>query len=58
MTTLTKKQLAHLSDLPGPSAQIRYLDSLNWTRAAIAKFLGKRYQHVRNVLTNPLVSPK
>lgn len=32
---------------------IRYLDSLGYERSAIAKFLGIKYQHVRNVLTSP-----
>jgi hypothetical protein len=33
------------------SEKIRALDSLGLPRAQIAKVLGKRYQHVRNVLT-------
>jgi hypothetical protein len=32
---------------------IRYLADLGYERAAIAKFLGVKYQHVRNVLTAP-----
>ena len=36
------------------SAVIRYLDSKGWSRGAIAKFMGIRYQHVRNVLTQEL----
>ena len=32
------------------SAQIRYLHSKGYDRSTIATFLGKRYQHVRNVL--------
>jgi len=32
---------------------IRYLDSLGHSRASIARFLGVKYQHVRNVLTQP-----
>ena len=36
------------------SAVIRYLDSEGHSRSAIAKFLNIRYQHVRNVLTQPL----
>jgi len=32
------------------SDRIRALDAAGYTRAAIAEFLGKRYQHVRNVL--------
>lgn len=36
------------------SAKIRALDAAGYTRSQIANFLGKRYQHVRNVLITPL----
>lgn len=36
------------------SAVMRYLESIGWTRGKIAKFMGVRYQHVRNVLIQPL----
>ncbi len=36
--------------LPTKSAKIRALDAAGYTRADIARFLGIRYQHVRNVL--------
>ena len=36
--------------LPTISAKIRALDAAGYLRADIARFLGKRYQHVRNVL--------
>lgn len=36
------------------SAKMRYLNSLDFANGAIAKFMGKRYQHVRNVLTTEL----
>ena len=36
--------------LPTISAKIRALDAAGYPRADIAKFLGKSYQHVRNVL--------
>ena len=36
--------------LPSISSKIRALDAAGYARADIAKFLGKRYQHVRNVL--------
>lgn len=36
------------------SSVIRYLDSLKYPRAKIATMLNKRYQHVRNVLNEPL----
>lgn len=36
--------------LPTIAARIRALDGAGYARADIARFLGKRYQHVRNVL--------
>lgn len=33
---------------------IRFLTSQGQTRSQVAKFMGIRYQHVRNVLTQPL----
>lgn len=36
------------------SAVIRFLDAAGIKRGDIAKITGKRYQHVRNVLTQPL----
>jgi hypothetical protein len=36
------------------SQKIRHLHSLGFTRGQIAKFLEKRYQHVRNVLVTPI----
>lgn len=49
-----------LASLNGKSAQIRYLDSIGWSRKDIVNKLssiyGKdiRYQHVRNVLVTQL----
>lgn len=43
-----------LSALGTKSAKIRHLSSIGWKRGAIAKYLGIRYQHVRNVLITPL----
>lgn len=43
-----------LSEFKTTSAKIRYLNSKGVTRAEIAKTLNIRYQHVRNVLTQPL----
>ncbi len=37
--------------LPTTAAKIRALDAIGVSRADIARFLGIRYQHVRNVLT-------
>ena len=42
--------------LPTTSAKIRALDAAGYKRADIARFLNKRYQHVRNVLVQG--SPK
>lgn len=36
------------------SARIRALDAAGYSRGAIALALGKRYQHVRNVLVTQL----
>lgn len=36
---------------------IRGLDGEGFSRSAIAKFLGIKYQHVRNVLVQPLKRP-
>lgn len=33
---------------------IRFLSGQGWTRSQIASFMGIRYQHVRNVLIQPL----
>ena len=55
---LTKSQLTHITGLPTTSSKIRYLDSLNYTRGQIAKYLGIRYQHVRNVLITPVKNPR
>ena len=38
----------------GVSKTIRELHSYGFTTGTIAKMLNKRYQHVRNVLTEPL----
>ena len=49
---------AIVKDLSTWSAKIRALDAKNYTRSQIAKFLDKRYQHVRNVLITPLAPKK
>lgn len=51
---VTEAQQTELDKLPTISAKIRYLDKENFTRSDIAKVMGKRYQHVRNVLETPL----
>lgn len=45
---------SYMSEYKTKSALIRYLDSQGWTRGTIAKFMGIRYQHVRNVLITPI----
>lgn len=45
---------AALEAITTVSGKIRYLASTGMTRGEIAKKLNKRYQHVRNVLTQPL----
>jgi hypothetical protein len=49
---LTLEQLAQ-ADAKNKSQIIRYLDSKGYARAAIARFLDIRYQHVRKVLVTP-----
>src|SRR5690242_16837369 len=39
-----------VADIDGVSAKIRALGAAGYERADIARFLGKRYQHARNVL--------
>jgi hypothetical protein len=43
-----------LDSLTTKSAKIRFLDSKGMKRGDIAKKLGIRYQHVRNVLVTPI----
>lgn len=45
-----EKMAAISRGLPTTSAKIRALGAAGFSRADIARFLGKRYQHVRNVL--------
>ena len=47
-----------LAALPTKSARIRYLAGQNMTTGQIAKTLGIRYQHARNVLITPVKTPK
>lgn len=46
MDTIEKQ----MNSLPSKAAKIRFLADAGWERAEIAKKLGIRYQHVRNVL--------
>lgn len=49
---------AKLAELETTSAKIRYLGSQGLSRGAIAKRLGIRYQHVRNVEITPIKKAK
>ena len=40
------------------SHAMRYLTSIGFTTSEVAKMLNKRYQHVRNVLTQPVSTKK
>ncbi len=51
---LTDLQAIALDSCKTVSAKIRFLDNEKFDRSAIARFLNKRYQHVRNVLETPL----
>jgi len=55
---LSKDQEAAMAALPTTSAKIRYLNEQGFTRGQIAKFLDKRYQHVRTVLITPIAKAK
>jgi len=44
--------------LPTTSAKIRAMHQDGMSKGAIAKALGKRFQHVRNVLVTPVKNPK
>jgi hypothetical protein len=56
-STISAALDAYLMTLPSKSARIRYLDSLGYRRAVIAKHLNILYQHVRNVLTQVVKRP-
>lgn len=53
-TEVTTKVEYDLSGCTTTSAKIRKLTSLNLDRGTIAKYLGVRYQHVRNVQITPI----
>jgi hypothetical protein len=55
---LTKAQKTALDQLTTKSAKIRYLNSIEMSRGDIARYLGIRYQHVRNVLITPVKNPR
>ena len=49
--------LKKANGLGSTSAQMRYLVGRNYSPSATATFLGKRYQHVRNVMNQILKRP-
>jgi hypothetical protein len=51
---LTEAQRKSYDALSTKSARIRFLNSAGWSRGEISKFMGIRYQHVRNVLITPV----
>ena len=52
----TMSSVELITHFGGVSKAIRGLDQAKFTRMQISKMLGKRYQHVRNVLITPLTS--
>lgn len=52
--TIQEQHVVEADKLSTKSAKIRFLDSAGYKRGTIATHLGIRYQHVRNVLTQPL----
>lgn len=53
---LPSDQTKQVQSLPTTSSKMRYLESIGMSRADIARYLNKRYQHVKNVLDKPLKS--
>ena len=63
--SLKTLQVKKFNSFSNVSTQIRYLDSLDFTRGEIVKYItlhglnrSIRYQHVRNVLITPITNPK
>lgn len=54
MTKLNKTMTKKFDSFTTKSARIRFLNSLGYSRADIARHMNIRYQHVRNVLITPL----
>ena len=55
VNTEVKKDITTINlDGMNTSQKIRALHAEGFDRGAIAKHLGKRYQHVRNVLITPI----
>ena len=56
--SLSAAQSKQIASLETVSAKIRYLNDEGYSRSEIARSLGKRYQHVRNVLITPVAKVK
>ncbi len=56
MQPIPEEMRGAIAALPTKSAKIRELDARGYRRADIARFLGIRYQHVRNVLEHSIKS--
>ena len=57
VSVLNKTEMNNVvKGLTTTSSKIRALNVKGYTRSEIARFLNKRYQHVRNVLITPLAS--
>lgn len=52
--TESVKKEYDLTEFKTTSSKIRFLSSQGLTRSEISKYLNIRYQHVRNVLIQPL----
>lgn len=52
--TIQEQHVVEADKLSTKSAKIRFLDAAGYKRGTIATHLRIRYQHVRNVLTQPL----
>jgi hypothetical protein len=55
---LSADQTKALKEFKTVSEKIRYLNKEGITNSNISRILGKRYQHVRNVLETPLKRKK
>ena len=56
-TKLSKSQKTKLDTMTTKSGEIRYLNSLGWSRSEIKNHLGIIYQFVRNVLLTKVKTP-
>lgn len=56
--SVTAAQKKRIDGMDTWSAKMRYMDSEGFTNGEIARYLGKRPQHVRNVLVTPVKNPR